>query len=421
MSVLIAMTGLKAAQSDMSVTSNNIANVGTVGFHASRADFGDIYTHSPYTVARTQMGKGVQLASIKGNFAQGAIQQTSSTLDMAIEGPGFFVKSTDLQNGEQLYSRAGSFSLDDKGYIVDNLGNYLMAQQVSENGEPTTALANKMGPLRIPTQQGQPVATTAVELVMNLSSNPTGVGDQDAVPPTGAFDPEDPTTYGTKSAIKVLNAEGQPIEADVYFVKTQEPTALVQETGFAMHLMVDGQLLSVPTGQTNEVIFDAMGIPVSTIPTMDFESLDYKISVSLVGSTVSGENYGIDTYNQNGKAPRGLSNLQVDDTGLVWASYMGEDSIALGQVGMVNFNNPHGLKRIGNASYIKTLESGDPIFGVAGENGFGNIRASAVEGSNVELTVELVNLITAQRNYQASAKALETSSSLTQTIINIRN
>lgn len=421
MSVLIAMTGLKAAQSDLSVTSNNIANVGTIGFHSSRADFGDIYTQSPYTVARTQMGAGVQLASVKGNFAQGAIQQTASTLDMAIEGPGFFVKSSGLENGEKMYSRAGSFALDDMGYIVDNTGNFLMAQQVSTNGEPTTALANKLGPLQIPSQRGNAVATTAIEMAMNFSSNATGLGDQSAVPPAAAFDPNDPTTYATKTAIKVLNADGQPVEADAYFVKTQEPTALVQQTAYALNLVVDGQMMTLPPTQSNEVVFDAMGLPLQTIPTMNFESQDYEISLSLEGSQVSSENFALENYTQNGAAPRGLSNLQIDDSGLVWASYMGEEAVALGQVGMVNFTNPHGLKRIGNASYIQTLESGDPIFGSGGENGFGSVRASAVEGSNVELTSELVNLITAQRNYQASAKALETSSSLTQTIINIRN
>jgi len=421
MSVLIAMTGLSAAQRDLSVTSNNIANVSTVGFHSSRADFGDLYTQSPYTVARTQMGQGTQLASVKGNFAQGALQQTANGLDMAIEGQGFFIKHTSLENGDPMFSRSGSFNLNEEGYVVDNTGNFLMSQQVSANGDPMTAAMDQVRPLQIPMQKGQAIATTEIEMDVNFSSNATGVGMQSAVPPLAPFDPFDDTTYASKTAIKVLDEEGQPIDAFTFVVKTQEPTALVQETGFEVHLMIDDEVLSVPAGQTNEIIFDALGNPVQNIPVMQFQSLNYQIDLSLQGSRVTNENFDVLAYQQNGEAPRGLANLQVDDTGLVWATYMGEEGVALGQVAMANFNNPHGLKRIGAASYAQTLESGDPIFGVPGSGGFGAIRASSLEGSNVELTSELVNLITAQRNYQASAKALETSSSLSQTIMNIRS
>ena len=148
--------------------------------------------------------------------------------------------------------------------------------------------------------------------------------------------------------------------------------------------------------------------------------MDYDVAFSLTGSELTNQPFSVDTMVQDGEALRGLSSIQVDDEGLLWASYMGEDAIALGQIAMANFNNPHGLGRVGSATYMQTLESGDPLLGTANQGGFGKLRASALEGSNVELTNELVNLIKAQRNYQASAKALETSSSLTQTILNIR-
>ena len=420
MSVLIAMTGLRAAQTDLTVTSNNIANVGTIGFHSSRADFGDLYSQSPYTVAKTQQGQGASINSIKGNFAQGAVEQTANTLDLAIEGQGFFLKKSSLQHGEPLFSRAGSFGLDDQGYVVDNTGNYLMFQKTAEDGSPLTLTSGQIEPMQINMQKGPAEKTTTVEMVANFSSGLDGAGTQDAVPPSAPFNQLQDATYAHKTPMKVLDEMGQPLDAYAYFVKTKEPDAVDQTTGYDIHVVIDDQQLNVPAGQTNSIVFDEFGQPTAAIPLMNFSSMNYDVAVSLTGSELSNEPFAVESYVQDGQTLRGLSSLQVDDEGLLWASYMGEDAIALGQIAMANFNNPHGLARVGSATYMQTLESGDPLLGTANQGGFGKLRASALEGSNVELTNELVNLIKAQRNYQASAKALETSSSLAQTILNIR-
>lgn len=418
MSVIIAMTGLTAAQHDLSVTSNNIANVGTTGFHSSRADFGDIYAQSPYTVARTQTGQGTQLMSVTANFAQGAVEQTSNTLDLAIEGQGFFIKKSDIENGQAVYSRAGGFGLNEDGFVVDNMGNYLMSRQVAEDGQVLASSMGDLQPIQIPMMAGTPSATETMEMNVNFSSNPNGIGNQAAIPPIAPFNFMDDTTYAKSTPIEILDAEGQPRSAYAYFIQTEEPTPLNQETAFDMQLVVDGDIYA-PNAAT-EVRFNEFGMPVAPITPFTFARNNEDLTISLEGSVLTNANFKINSYQHDGDSKKGLANLQVDDAGLIWATYMGDDAISLGQVAMANFNNPHGLKRLGNATYIETQESGRPIMGQADENGFGNIRASALEGSNVELTGELVNLITAQRNYQANAKALETSTSLAQTILNMR-
>lgn len=418
MSVIIAMTGLTAAQHDLSVTSNNIANVGTTGFHSSRADFGDIYAQSPYTVARTQTGRGTQLLSVTSNFAQGAVEQTSNTLDLAIEGQGFFIKKSDLENGQSIYSRSGGFGLNEDGFVVDSMGSYLMSRQVSENGEVLAATMDDLAPVQIPMMAGEPKATETMEMSVNFSSNPAGIGNQAAIPPIAPFNFLDDTTYAKRTPLEILDDQGQPRAAYAFFVQTAEPTPLVQETSFEMHLVIDDDIYA--SAAPAEVTFNEFGMPAAPITPFTFSRNGVDFGVSLEGSVLTNANYKINSFQHDGESKKGLANLQVDESGLIWATYMGDDAISLGKVAMANFNNPHGLKRLGNASYIETLDSGRPIMGEADTNGFGNIRASALEGSNVELTGELVNLITAQRNYQANAKALETSTSLAQTILNMR-
>lgn len=418
MSTIIAMTGLRAAQSDLSVTSNNIANVGTTGFHSSRADFGDLYAQSPYSVARTQTGRGTQLLSVTSNFAQGTVEQTSNTLDLAIEGQGFFIKKSDTENGQSVYSRSGAFGLNEDGYVVDSMGSYLMSRLVSENGEVLAATMDDLAPVKIPMMAGEPTATTTMEMSVNFSSNQYGIGNQAAIPPLAQFDLNDDTTYAKRTPLEILDNEGQPRSAYAYFIQNSEPTPLSQETSFEMQLVVDGEIYT--SAAPSEITFNEFGMPNGQITPFTFTRNGEDFTVSLEGSVLSNANYKIESYQHDGETKKGLANLQVDETGLIWATYMGDDAISLGKVAMANFNNPHGLKRLGNASYIETLDSGRPVMGEADTNGFGNIRASALEGSNVELTGELVNLITAQRNYQANAKALETSTSLAQTILQIR-
>lgn len=421
MSTLTAMTGLSAAQADLSATSNNIANVGTVGFHRTRAEFGDIYATSPYSPNKTQVGAGVEVIQMRQTFAQGAIEASGNILDMAIAGAGFFATQSELDGGVNVYTRAGAFGMDKDGYVADSSGNYLLAYPVAEDGSVLAQDLTQATPIQIPLQTGVPVATTEVDLTANFSFGDNGRGGQTAVPPADTFDPNDETTFANSTPITVLDDNGEPQNATLYFVKTKEPDATDQTTRYQMQLTIGVEVLAQDDPAASEITFDEFGFMIGGNAPIGFTGNTDTVAVDLSGSVLSRENFAVQQQNHNGEARRALTGIQVDQGGTIYASYSGQDAIALGMAALANFNNPQGLRQVGNANYIVSPESGEPVAGRADAGGFGELRWGALENSNVDLTKELVNLITAQRNYQANAKSLETSQSLTQTILQMRS
>lgn len=421
MSVNIAVTGLNAAQQDITNTSNNIANVGTLGFKASSTEFGDIYASSPYAPSGTQIGNGVELKQVKQNFTQGTVSDTGNTLDLAIQGAGFFTTQSELSGGATVYTRAGAFGLDAEGYIVNSSGYYLQAYPVSADGALLSTDSELMQPIQIPMENGETRPTSAVDMTVNMSSSADSIGQQEAVPPLFAFNPLDPGTYAQKTPITVLDENGDPLDATVYFVKTAEPDGTNMDSSFEVYVQIEGEILE-PTDLNDRVLtYDEMGDQTTGLNAVTYSSTNYTIELDLNGSTLTNQPFSVSSFEHNGQRTEALASLQVDDSGVLWASYGDQLPIALGQVAMANFSNPQGLKQVGSAGYVQTPDSGEPLMGQAAAGGFGKLRAAALENSNVDLTRELVDLISAQRNYQASAKALETSSSLAQTILNMRS
>lgn len=419
MSVNIAVTGLNAAQTDIANTSNNIANVGTIGYRASHTEFGDMYTSSPYVDPSTTVGSGTELLSVRQDFSQGTVTNTGNTLDMALQGAGFFVMQTDLQGGTDIYTRAGAFGLNSDGYVVDSGGNFLMSYPVAQNGEVLSMDSSALQPVSIPLQSGTATATSAIDMSVNLST--TNSGAQDAVPPTAAFDFNDPTTYAASSPINVLDDDGGSLDAMVYYVKNAEPDGVNQETTYTAYLVVEDEILMPANPTDAELTFDQFGVQLTGNAPVDYSSANFQLTVDMSDSGLQQGATTIVSYSENGEQVKGLSGLEIDNNGVIWASYGDDLPVAVAQVALANFSNPQGLKPVGSADFIMSSDSGMPVMGQAGRAGFGELRSSALESSNVDLTEELVNLISAQRNYQASAKALETSSGLAQNIINIRN
>ncbi|MYM53720.1 flagellar hook protein FlgE [Thalassovita mangrovi] len=414
----ISLSGLNAAQADLRTTSNNIANANTYGFHASRTEFADLFTRSAFSASGTESGSGVRVHTVRQSFSQGPVNQTSNTLDLALQGQGFFAVSDAVTDGNLTYTRAGAFGVDAEGYIVNASGGYLQGYPTNADGSIATSL--ELQQMRIPSTVGDPQATTAVDLSVNLPFGAEGVGNQDAVPPTNAFDPADDTSYAFSADVNVWNNDGEAMPAKVFFIQVQEPTAGDPSTTYEMRMEVDGEVLTTTPATAAQINFDEYGTPTSTIAPMDFSSTSWNLSLDLTDTEMSDDTYQVLSSAHDGERPRGLSGLEVGDDGVVWASYAGNQAISLGQLAIANFPNSQGLKQLGESSYAQTVESGDALMGQAGSDGFGKVDSGALEMSNVDLTSELVNLITAQRNYQASAKALETSNSVTQTIMNIR-
>jgi flagellar hook protein FlgE len=417
MSFYTSLTGLNSAQADLGVTSNNIANVGTVGFKKSRADFGDLFSSTSGAI-----GQGAHLKNVNQQFSQGSIEMSGNALDLAISGEGFFAVRPDLSATETVYTRAGAFSINNDNYVVDSSGQYLQAFPVSEDGSVIATGLTSAKSLQLTSAGGLPKVTSKIELGLNLPSDA-------AIKPTASFSPSDSNTFNSSTQMTAYDSLGNPHVATVYFLKTSNPTPAVPTNTWDTKLYIDGTVIA-PTNAADSVLtFDQDGKLTAPIAAITYDPATLitgakPLSVSIDYGTLSSQYsapFSVMSLSQDGH-PRGeLSGMDIDSGGVVRANYTNGTQMALGKLMLANFDNPNGLKQIGNASFEATNASGLVDLGEAGFGGFGDIRGGALEGSNVDLTEQLVKLISAQRNFQANAKALDTSGTLMQTIMGIMN
>jgi len=417
MSFYTSLTGLNSAQADLGVTSNNIANVGTVGFKKSRADFGDLFSSTSGAI-----GQGAHLKNVNQQFSQGSIEMSGNALDLAISGEGFFAVRPDLSATETVYTRAGAFSINNDNYVVDSSGQYLQAFPVSEDGSVIATGLTSAKSLQLTSAGGLPKVTSKIELGLNLPSDA-------AIKPTASFLPSDSNTFNSSTQMTAYDSLGNPHVATVYFLKTSNATPAVPANNWDTKLYIDGALIQ-PTNAADSVLtFDQDGKLTAPIAAITYDPATLitgakPLSVSIDYGTLSSQYsapFSVMSLSQDGH-PRGeLSGMDVDSSGVVRANYTNGTQLALGKLMLANFDNPNGLKQIGNASFEATNASGLVDLGEAGSGGFGDIQGGALEGSNVDLTEQLVKLISAQRNFQANAKALDTSGTLMQTIMGIMN
>jgi flagellar hook protein FlgE len=396
----VALSGLNAASSDLSVTANNIANANTTGFKASRAEFADVFA-----VGAQDIGNGVSMSSVSQQFSQGGVDFTDRGLDLAISGEGFF---TMRDRGVITYTRSGAFGVDRDGYVVNSQNQRLQIFPVANNGTFNTGT---LSDLQLATVDSPPQATTRTEFGVNLPANA-------AVPPVPVFDPTNASSYNHSTAVTVYDSLGATHTATAYFVKTATPNQ------WDARFYVDGTAV----GGANTLTYSNLGVlttPVGgtlTLPayTPTTGAADITLTADLLNSTQFGATFGVNQLNQDGFASGRLSNIDVDSTGVIFARFTNGRSVPLGQVAMSNFANPQGLRQLGNTSWGETFTSGDAVRGSPGTGSFGLIQSGALESSNVDLTQQLVNMITAQRNFQANAQMISTADQVTQTIINIR-
>ncbi len=435
MSFNIALSGLAAAQKDLDVTANNIANVNTTGFKESRAEFADVYATSIFASGRTKVGDGVTTAVVAQQFNQGALQFTNNSLDLAITGEGFFATTPDRVSRDMTYSRAGAFKLNKDNFIVDNKGNFLQGFSVDPvTGENQSVSLSTTSPISIPTSAGAPRATNNIFLSMNLDSRE--IGKDPAVP----FNAADRSTYNHSTSVTVYDSLGEAHTVTSYFRKIQ--TTPPANSEWETWVVWDG-LTSAPI-QGNNIQFDSSGNFIDTPPVPNITLPAATLNDPLLGYLTNGAQFAADivvnfrdasgvrlptqyaaafdvtNLSQDGTTVGFLTGVDIDAFGRVLASYSNGDSAYLAQVSLVRFANVQGLKQVGNTSWKQSITSGEPIAGQANIGTFGAINASALEQSNVNLTTELVDLITAQRNFQANSRALEVNSQLQQSILQIR-
>ncbi|BBS86553.1 flagellar hook-basal body complex protein [Aeromonas media] len=615
-----ALSGINAAQKDLNVTANNIANVNTTGFKESRAEFADVYANSIFVNAKTQVGNGVATGAVAQQFHQGALQFTNNALDLAIQGNGFFVTSDGLTNLDRSYTRSGAFKLNESSYMVSNSGGYLQGYEINADGTPKAVSINATKPIQIPDKAGEPVQTTTVEAGFNLptTSTPLSSGadplmtsqidtsfnlpsDAKLVDPTSSIDPNDPTTYSFTATLDVYDSLGEKHTITQYFAKDADPTdptkaadpatwrmALYQGTtriniddsgtpitsakitfdasgnmtgtvpatiktvplgttnppavpgaGIDMNSANESQTVSFKFGTVSEsassfkvsqlnqdgiartyskfdpkdsstyssstsvVAYDSLGEPhtitqyfvkeadsidpaKSTVPTawrmylyegdkpidiaggatttmatglsqaplsarvtfdasgkMITPTTPAVIKTEQLGATGAGiitngadgtqeielklgtvtqyaSPFEVSKLTQDGSTVGRLTKVEIGADGIVSATYSNATTVKVAMVAMAKFANSQGLTQVGDTSWRQSLLSGDALPGTPNSGTFGSIKSSALEQSNVDLTTELVDLITAQRNFQANSRSLEVNSSLQQNILQIR-
>lgn len=575
MSFSISLSGLNAASSDLSVTSNNIANVGTTGFKGSRAEFADIFAASALGSTSKAIGSGVLLSNVSQQFNQGNLDFTENTLDLAIAGEGFYVMREQGSN-DLIYTRAGAFNVNENGVIANSASQVLQVFPVDANGQVTTTSLSGTVPLQVPNTVGTPQGTTQVDINLNFPSDLTQMttvaldaefnaayGGGDAAGRALAQVAPNPSNYHQSTSATVFDSQGNSHILTMYFVMTDDinntwqvrstmdgypmpnslgpgvptpdiaeeytgtnPTGSLDYSGantLTFDVAVDGgvpqtitldqayasqaavltgggfgindQLVGATAsfnglnqlvitsntpGATSDIVvsnvipsgtavdiatgtttiagaaatnpnftatwdgaldFDGSGIlqpltstdggniqfvpfdPANGANPIGSPSATFNIDFTNEGNTITQEaqgSFSVQSLTQDGFATGRLSGLEIDDEGLVRASFTNGQTTALGKIALARFDNPQGLNQIGNTSWVETVSSGQAVSGEAGTGNFGLIQAGALETSNVDLTAQLVKLITAQRNFQANSKAIETANTITQTIINIR-
>ncbi|MEM9435490.1 MAG: flagellar hook protein FlgE [Pseudomonadota bacterium] len=419
MSFFTALSGLNAAQQDISVTSNNIANVGTFGFRGSRAEFADIFFNNPESEPNQQIGAGVDVSRMRRDFSSGTTRATGNIFDLALRGPGFFTVQTGEGAGADFgYTRAGAFNMDANGAVVNAAGHFLHVFPTAESGEPLSTTATQ--PLQLPLVFGSPEATGNVDLSVQVSLTDNGGYGTQAALPAAPFDPADPSTFAYSTDIPVLDEAGSPISAQAYFVLETAPTPASSEIAYSVQIVRDG-IVSVPADPTAQLSFDAAGIQTGALTPLTFtDPAGGTLNINLADSNVAREPFAVADVTADGARELSLSSVDISDDGTVFANFGAERSLAVGRIAIATFPNTQALGSIGNSTYLGTVDSGTVRLGSPGETGFGSVQSGAIEQSNVDLTEELVHLIMAQRNYQASAKALETNGTLAETVLNIR-
>lgn len=402
----IALSGLNAASADLEVTANNIANTSTIGFKGSRAQFAELYSVAGNNLSATQIGSGVRLTNVAQQFTAGNIETTNNSFDFAISGDGFFT----LKDGKGLsYTRAGAFGPDANGYVVNSAGQKLQVFPPNNNGGFDLST---MTDLRLVTSQNAAKATSNVQLALNLPS--------DATAPVNAFDPTDAKSYNQATPFTAYDSLGATHNGTVYFVKDAASNT------WNAHLYIDGQ----DTGSVLPLTFTSSGALATPANGMlDFPAVTanpgsdpLKISLDINKATQFGNAYSVTSISQDGYPTGTLSSIDVASDGTVQAKFSNGQSAALGQLALANFANPQGLRQLDNTNWAASYDSGVPVMGTGANGTFGSVQSGALEASNTaDLTAQLVNMIKAQRNYQANAQVISTDDKLTQTIINIRN
>ena len=449
------LSGLNTSSKSIDVISNNIANASTVGFKSAEAHFADVFAASLTGAGANNVGIGSALGAVFQQFTQGTLTTTNNPLDIAINGQGFYRMS---DGGAVTYSRNGQFHVDKNGFIVNDQDLRLTGFLADQSG---IIVPSSPAELQIDASDLSPVATGAstgvagfqgVRANINLDARVTLPGPWSAqvntVPPAvaGGTVTIDPQGYNYSTALSIYDSLGNPHTLTFYFRKlatagewevranvdgTQEANVDIG-AGFGTPVTftfgTDGRPQTAPAGLFPENVLSASvnlaGVTADliaggqSVPNSNANPITFDLDFS--DSTQFGSPFGTNRLEQDGFTSGRLAGVSVGQDGVVQGRYSNGQTRNLGQVVLANFTNPNGLQSLGGNQWAETSTSGPPLVGAPGSASLGVLNSSSVEDSNVDLTGELVKMITAQRNYQANAQSIKTQDQILQTLVNLR-
>ncbi len=405
------LSGLNVAAKNLDVIGNNVANAGTVGFKGSRAIFADVFASSLSGGGGGQVGIGSKVGKVQQQFTQGNVSVTNNPLDVAINGGGFFRLSS---NGTVSYSRNGQFNLDNSGYIVNSDGLQVTGYPVDAAGN---VIPSSPQPLQLSSADISPNATTEFDAAINLDSRAAGI--------TLPFSSTDPATYTSSTSGTVYDSLGNPHVMTMYFTKTATAGQ------WSLHATLNGGPatdvdLGAGAGNPVNLNFDNLGrmstaMPLGTTVTLGNGAVTpLAFDLDFGRTSQFGSDFTVSSLAQDGYAAGRMSGFSISADGVIVGRYSNGQALQLGQMVLANFANPGGLRALGNNQWEETADSGLALVGEPLTGGLGSLQSAAVEDSNVDLTQELVNMITAQRAYQANAQTIKTIDQVLQTLVNLR-
>ena len=420
MSFQQGLSGLNATSKNLQVIGNNIANSNTFGAKSARAEFSDMYAAALNGAGASSIGIGTNLATVAQQFTQGNIKTTENPMDLAVNGAGFF----QVTDGKSpiTFSRNGQFKVDREGFIVTNSLQKLIGYAANGQGQIQPGLAV---PLQLPTGGVAPSPTSTIDIEMNLDARLAVT--LPAVAPQINFN--DASTYNNATSLTVFDAKGLGVALTYYFQKAGNDTWNVYAT--ANGSTVSGTAAAPLPATTITFAADGSGpltpagavsfnVPATTNTSGASTLAINGVMLNVSAATQFGSPFGVTDMAQNGYAAGQLAAIAIESNGIIMARYSNGQSRPAGQIEIANFRNPQGLQPVGDNGWARSFASGDPVTGVPGDGNLGVLQAGALEESNIDLTGELVNMIVAQRVYQANAQTIKTGDQVLQTLINIR-
>jgi len=430
-SLYTGQTGLESATTDLAIIGDNIANSNTIGYKGSRANFSDAMTQEMLGAGGSvsQLGLGSQLMSVQKILTQGALNNTGVATDLALDGNGFFVVKGSHNGREgQFYTRAGQFAMNKDGYFVNQEG--LRVQGYS--ADPTGVVAAAPGDLRLGDAASAPLATANISAKANLDARSTVL--------VAPWDPLNPaTTSNFTTTASVFDSLGVQHSVDIYFRKTADTA-----TGatWEYHAMTDGAGVTGGTaGVPSEIAtgtfdFDLTGKLNTVTPGVgtfnpinatQAQALTFNLGddiasggTGLRGITSFAQTSAATEVSQDGYGSGLLSSISVDNEGRIQGSFSNGQSRVVGQLTIASVAAADQLDRAGGNLFAETSASGNVTLGKAGSGARGGVVAGALENSNVDLSNEFIRMITAQRNYQASSKTIQTADQLLAELMNLK-